>query len=144
MTRTITDYADQIMTEIDGDIAEGVIPGSVASFADLHDYVDANDYLLNIGVPWGTDDPSGTDEIWNKVTDEITRRLSAPDRKHCTHGTCSYQQHDHEEVDESGEGKPKPMMCRDCHQPTHYDYKVDQYRHDNPQAAACFLVPARI
>lgn len=142
MTRTIAEYADQIMTAIDEDIAEGVVPGSVASFTDLHDYVDANEYLLNIEVPWGADDPSGTDEVWNAVTAEVNRRLSASDRKRCTLGACNYPQHDHEEVDESGE--PQPMLCHDCHQPTHYDSKVEQYRHDDPQAAACFLVPARV
>jgi hypothetical protein len=42
----ISEYADKIMTEIDGDIKAGHVPATVASFSELHDYVDANDYAL--------------------------------------------------------------------------------------------------
>ena len=35
---------DQIKQEIRQDILDGIIPESVNSFDDLHDYVDANEY----------------------------------------------------------------------------------------------------
>jgi hypothetical protein len=76
------------MADIDDDIAAGGLPGSVASFTDLHDYVDANDYLQDAGVPMPTA-KGGIDTIV-AVQDEVTRRLRAPGRRHCTHGACPY------------------------------------------------------
>ena len=77
----ITRWADQIMTMVDEDISEGVVPADVVSFRDLHGHVDANDYLEHADVPYGTDladddDPAGVNLV-NEVTDEVTRRLAA-------------------------------------------------------------------
>jgi hypothetical protein len=49
---------------IEEDIAEGAVPATVREFHELHSYLDANDYTLILGVPWGTDvatdeDPAG-------------------------------------------------------------------------------------
>jgi hypothetical protein len=74
VARHVTD----IMAAIDGDIADGTLPGSVACFGDLHTYLDANAYLDEARVPMPTD-PGGPDII-AAVQDEISRRLSAPDR----------------------------------------------------------------
>lgn len=144
---TVTEYADEIMQMIDEDIEAGTVPGSVRSFADLHDYVDANDYTLTADVPWGgdiatADDPAGVNLV-NAVTDEVTRRLAAPSRKFCTYGTCNYKEHDHTTtVDRDGNDldTPVPMLCNDCGQPTHYDEKTHEYRHDDPNAPSCFLI----
>jgi hypothetical protein len=53
------------------------IPRDVASFTALHDYLDANDYLIQAGVPWGTDPGAGEDgaEMINAVCAEVSRRL---------------------------------------------------------------------
>jgi hypothetical protein len=86
MSKTISDYADEIMAEIDDMIAEGwtnssgePVPADLASFSQLHEYCDANDLLIEAKVPFGSDLPEGTDpcEMVNAVTDEVTRRLAA-------------------------------------------------------------------
>jgi hypothetical protein len=50
---TVTDEADdytfrdlvaRMKEEINSDIASGIVPASVGTFAELHDYVDANEY----------------------------------------------------------------------------------------------------
>lgn len=43
----IIGFADKIMTMIDEDIATGKVPADVASFSALHDYVDANMYVID-------------------------------------------------------------------------------------------------
>jgi len=75
--KTIEEYADEVMTAIDDCIAEGRIPADVATYSDLHSYVDANDFLLDAGVPWGTDIPEGQDPngVWVDVENEVQRRL---------------------------------------------------------------------
>ncbi len=137
----INRYAEHIMAAIDDDIAEGGLPGSVACFTDLHDYVDANDYLQGAGVPMPTAD-GGIDTIV-AVQDEVTRRLSAPGRRHCTHGACPYPRHDHTTTqgpDGAELDEPIAMRCGHCGQPAHYDDKLSRYRHDDPAAPDCFLI----
>lgn len=77
---TVTEYADKAMTMIDADIASGQVPATVRSFSELHDYVDANEYLED--VPWGTDLPGGNDPMYLviEVSDEISARLAARGR----------------------------------------------------------------
>lgn len=71
-----TDYAT---TEVLGDIAEGILPESVASFSDLHEHVDANDYVQD--VPYGDDvpaeagDPAGVRFVV-AVQDRVTAMLA--------------------------------------------------------------------
>ncbi|MCW6004320.1 hypothetical protein K1W54_06955 [Micromonospora sp. CPCC 205371] len=111
------------------------------TFGDLHDYVDANDYLIEARVPY--DGTPATVDIIVAVQDEVTRRLSAPGRPYCTHGTCTYPRHDHTTtVGADGEdlAPPAPMGCQHCHQPALYDEKLHRYRHDDPNAADCFLI----
>ena len=48
-------YADAIMIAIKADMDAGIVPRSVSTFTELHDYVDANEYAVQAGVPWGTD-----------------------------------------------------------------------------------------
>lgn len=71
----VSDYASQIMTLIDEDIAAGLVPASAASFTELHDHVDANGYYPDAGL---ADD--GTDEaldLINAVAGEVSQRLAA-------------------------------------------------------------------
>jgi hypothetical protein len=92
---TTSEYADRIMAEIDDDIKAGLIPATVASFSELHDYVDANDYALE-AVPFSgppctcvrtTVNPGCScayADAWdeymqylNTVESEVSRRLQA-------------------------------------------------------------------
>ena len=74
---SINEYADKIMTEIDKDIAAGWMPATVATFSELHDHVDANDYALE-AAPF-----SGFAGTWdeymehlNVIEAEVNRRLA--------------------------------------------------------------------
>jgi hypothetical protein len=77
----ISAWAERIMTQIDADTGRGLIPPDTASLAELHDHVDANDYLDAAGIPWGTDlpaddhDPAGV-RVVHAVQDEVMRRLA--------------------------------------------------------------------
>ncbi len=139
----ISTYADQIITEIDNDIAEGRIPASVRSFSELHNYLDANDYTVCVGIEY-----TGTDANYaliNAVETEVSNRLAAR-TTYCTFGSCRYPGHDHtDETDPDGpDGEDLPklvgIVCRDCERPTHYDDKAQDYRHDDPVAPDCFLI----
>jgi len=52
--------------EIHRDVAQGIVPKTVTSFAELHDYVDANEYggFTDLDGAWAFDD----DEAWNEQT----------------------------------------------------------------------------
>ena len=70
----------QAKVEILRDIEEGVVPASVASFGELHDYVDANVYGgITEDAPWVTPDGS-LDLEWIDITDaanEMQNRVDA-------------------------------------------------------------------
>lgn len=55
----------------------------------------------------------------------------------CTFGRCANTKHDHSQDDDLG--KTVPMVCGDCGQPSHYDYTVESYRHDDPEAPSCWM-----
>lgn len=68
-------WADEIMEDIRNDIASDHFPGleDARSFSDLHDYVDANEYLQGANVPW-VSNAVGMDLV-HAVEDEVSRRL---------------------------------------------------------------------
>jgi hypothetical protein len=83
-TAAVSRYADRIIAMVHEDMEQRSqdgkqVPRDVASFAALHDYLDANDYLDQAGVPWGTDPGAGEDgaEMVNAVCAEVSRRLEA-------------------------------------------------------------------
>ena len=69
----MTTIATLIKTEILSDVRSGRVPATVESFSDLHDYVDANEYLINAGVPWDVDPVTGETDLGptNAVTDIV-------------------------------------------------------------------------
>lgn len=73
----VQSYADKIMAMVGSDIAAGIVPAAVASFSALHDYVDANEYVLQ-AMPGIADDfaSESAAELCNAVTGEVDRRLS--------------------------------------------------------------------
>jgi hypothetical protein len=61
--------------EILEDIASGIVPHHVGSFAELHDYVDANGYGGAFEEPF---DPSDWGHsFWNAVQSELDRWIKA-------------------------------------------------------------------
>lgn len=75
LTDQVNAWAEWIMAEIDADIARGQVAADVGSFAELHDYVDANEYLLQ-AVP-DMDDYAEWIAAHNATADEVNRRLAA-------------------------------------------------------------------
>jgi hypothetical protein len=77
--QAVTRYADAIIAMIDADIAVGALPTGIATFEELHDHLDANEYLQEAGVPFGTDPGAGVDgcEAVNAVAAEVDRQLAA-------------------------------------------------------------------
>lgn len=78
----VNKHADWIMNEIRKDQASGQVPRDVHSFSQLHDYVDANDYLMQASeqiLLAGDEDPGpepyNQDAHLNAVADEVDRRL---------------------------------------------------------------------
>ena len=52
-TRRLKKMIRQAKVEILADIAKGIVPSTVGSFGELHDYVDANYYGGLFDVPFG-------------------------------------------------------------------------------------------
>lgn len=75
--KTIDQYATEVLAAIDDHIAEGVIPAGVTDYSTLHECVDANQLLLDAGVPYGDQMPAGVDpnSTWVDVEEEVQRRL---------------------------------------------------------------------
>ena len=75
---TADQHADAIMVQIHEDMERPFpwgkqIPRDVGSFSCLHDYVDANGYLIDALAA----ESAITDELWNEVADLVDRRLAA-------------------------------------------------------------------
>lgn len=63
----------EIFSGLGGDIERANGLRHATSFSELHNYVDANEYVIEVGLPWATQadlDAAGV------VTDEVSRRLS--------------------------------------------------------------------
>ena len=74
----LDEWTEYAKTEVLNDIAEGTLPTSVAGFSELHDHVDANDYVEN--VPFGgelatAEDPHGVRFV-ALVQDRVTAMLA--------------------------------------------------------------------
>ncbi|RKN46164.1 hypothetical protein [Micromonospora endolithica] len=134
-------YAETIVAAIDDDISEGIVPAGIGSYADLHRYIDANDYLIAAGVPY--DGTQASIDLTVAVQGLVVARLRHGDRPYCTHGACNYPAHDHTTAyDPNGQdlNQAPPMRCRHCDRPAHYDARLDDYRHDDPATPDCFLI----
>lgn len=53
----LLEWASKVRELIVEDMLHGIVPTEVGSFAGLHDYVDANQYVIDAGVPFGPGDP---------------------------------------------------------------------------------------
>ena len=63
MNDQLTERLERAKREVLADVAAGVVPVTVASFSELHDYVDANGY----GGAFEDDAPDTNDEMWDAV-----------------------------------------------------------------------------
>jgi hypothetical protein len=75
--QSISQYADMIMGLVDADMRLGRIPATVASFSELHDYVDANDYALEVIPRDAAPSWDAWMELANDVEAEVSGRLAA-------------------------------------------------------------------
>lgn len=71
---TVMGHAAAVLRAIREDVAAGIVPATVGTFTDLHDYVDANSYLLCV-----PDRPGGTFDLdtINAVTAAVDEALFA-------------------------------------------------------------------
>ena len=63
MNRQLTERLERAKREVLADVAAGIVPVTVASFSELHDYVDANGY----GGAFEDDAPDTNDEMWDAL-----------------------------------------------------------------------------
>lgn len=66
----VSEYADAVMGLIHDDVLAGFVPVTAASFSELHDHVDANEYVLQV---MGAD--AFDVALANRVTDDVDSRL---------------------------------------------------------------------
>lgn len=75
---TVSRLAEAVVSLVDEDIEAGEVPEDVESFGELHEYVDANEYLLQVV---GMEPDSG--ESWNPfpLSEAVSAEVSEVLRK---------------------------------------------------------------
>jgi len=68
------DALDAMWDAILKDMSDGIVPRTTSSFAELHDYVDANMYLVN-AFPELMDHPEDELEMFNAASSIIDDKL---------------------------------------------------------------------
>jgi hypothetical protein len=86
---TTEDLAREVIRLVGQDVAAGTVPWDVADYSELHDYVDANEYTLEvIGLP-GPDDEGSRPEaadLTSEVQTRVSEMLSGSSRSPMTPG----------------------------------------------------------
>lgn len=80
MTTSAAAISLSIIQDIKADIAAGHIPAEVKTFAELHDYVDANEYIITALEAAGWDhDPASVEQAAtaNRAMDMVNVWLAA-------------------------------------------------------------------
>jgi hypothetical protein len=72
--KSVSQYADEIMTSVHEDMASGIMPRDVGSFSEMHDHTDANMYLAEVYPEYTGSDADN--DLLNAVSDEVDRRLA--------------------------------------------------------------------
>jgi hypothetical protein len=110
MSKTIEQYADDIMQMIDADIEAGLVSRYVRTYSDLHDFVDANGYTLDAEVPWHAENLTTI----NAVQAEVDARLRA--RTSGGPGCCSGHRRDRNGVPGrcGGPTVHGRVLCEEC------------------------------
>jgi hypothetical protein len=70
-------YAAELLNMIREDIASGQVPATVSTFSELHDYVDANDYIIQSSLYSHRNWSDDREETINRVTDLVDAALKA-------------------------------------------------------------------
>lgn len=73
--RTVDEIASHVLTEIGRDIDLERVPRDVRSFSELHDHVDANDYLVDLAPIGDSVDADANLALCNAVTDIVNAAL---------------------------------------------------------------------
>ncbi|MCL5745317.1 MAG: hypothetical protein M1541_15555 [Acidobacteria bacterium] len=63
MNDQLVERLERAKREVLADVAAGIVPVTIASFSQLHDYVDANGY----GGAFEDDAPDASDESWDAL-----------------------------------------------------------------------------
>jgi len=67
MVDQLSERIDRAKRQVLADVAAGIVPATVASFSELHDYVDANGY----GGAFEDDAPEANDGIWDALQSAV-------------------------------------------------------------------------
>jgi hypothetical protein len=70
------DLAREVIRLVGKDVAEGSVPWDVAEYSELHDYVDANEYTLEVIGPFYPDDNEENGPEPVDLTNEVQTRFS--------------------------------------------------------------------
>ena len=65
----------QVKREIQQDADKGLFPKTVKSFSDLHDYIDANEYLIRVHEATGKKRMIDNLNLFNRITAEVDKWL---------------------------------------------------------------------
>jgi hypothetical protein len=103
---TTEDLAREVIRLVGQDVAAGTVPWDVADYSELHDYVDANEYTLEvIGLFRPDDEGSGPElaDLTSEVQTRVSEMLSGSSRSPMTPGydewraiVDSYRTYQHE------------------------------------------------
>jgi hypothetical protein len=84
MNDQLTERLERAKREVLADVAAGIVPLTVGSFSELHDYVDANGY----GGAFEDDAPDTDDEIWDAMQDAVDGWIKSGAMAHESRGGC--------------------------------------------------------
>lgn len=73
MIDTVAEYADKVIGFIRDDVRDGVVPSNVKGFGELHQWVDANVYLIKAGQVYDGSEQSARES--NAIEDAVTAKL---------------------------------------------------------------------
>jgi hypothetical protein len=72
--KAVERYADEVMDMVSADMCDDPGLRTARSFTDLHDWCDANEYMIHAAVPYDPDSETIM-EFYVDVQDAVTRRL---------------------------------------------------------------------
>jgi hypothetical protein len=90
---TTEDLAREVIRLVGQDVAADTVPWDVADYSELHDYVDANEYTLEvIGLlcPDDGSEPEAAD-LTSEVQTRVSEMLSGSSRSPMTPGYCEWR-----------------------------------------------------
>lgn len=132
-------WAADIMVMVQEDVDSHRIPRGIRTFSDLHNYVDANEYLLATPCPWGSDAANQDDDcgvrFHNDLSDRVTALLitQADKLMEALKAACVNPKHQHTDERDAQDRRldyQVPMECHHCGLQAHWDETIGWYQHD--------------